>query len=245
MTGVRAGRVRFVTFDVGGTLIHPYPSLGIVYAEVLNRRGFTSLPEEVGRAFEEVWEETALGVPSNQERFRLSPGGERGYWERLLVLTVKKLGGAEPPAGAAEELFERFGHRDTWRVFPDVLETLETLTVRAFPMGIVSNWDSRLPGLLRELGIRRYFGPILVSALEGYQKPDPRIFRLAAQRAETEVEAMLHVGDHLREDIEGARQAGCLAMRVERDGPGGGVGLDQVLEWIGEERSTPRGMAST
>jgi len=44
------------------------------------------------------------------------------------------------------------------------------------------------------MGIRHYFGPIVISALEGYEKPDPRIFRLAASRAGVELEAMLHVG---------------------------------------------------
>jgi putative hydrolase of the HAD superfamily len=220
--------VRLVTFDVGGTLIHPYPSVGAVYAEVLTRRGFPAEPTATEAAFEDAWECAARRVPANRERYGWSPDGERGYWRTLLAMTVERLGGAAPPPGAAEELFERFGHRETWRVFPEVPGALEALASRGVPMAILSNWDSRLPALLRELGIRHHFGPILVSALEGYEKPDPRIFRLAADRAGVAPEEMLHVGDRDREDLEGARSAGCQGLKIRRNGGGAGEGISAV-----------------
>ena len=167
-------------------------------------------------------------MPPSRERYSWSPEGERGYWRRLLAATVRRLGGSEPPAGAAEELFERFGHRETWRVYPDVANTLSTLASRGIPMAVLSNWDSRLPALLRELGIRHYFGPILVSALEGYEKPDPRIFHLAAERAGVAPWQVLHAGDRDLEDLEGARRSGCLGVKIDRNG-GRGEGLSAVL----------------
>ena len=223
--------VRLITFDVGGTLIHPHPSVGAIYAEVLSRRGFPAGPDSTERAFEEAWDEAARRVPPSRERYSWSPEGERGYWRGLLAETVRRLGGGEPPAGAAEELFERFGHRETWRVYPDVAGTLSFLASRGIPMAVLSNWDSRLPALLRELGIRHYFGSILVSALEGYEKPDPRIFQLAAERAGVAPAQVLHAGDRDLEDLEGARRSGCLAVRIERNGTGG-EGLSAVLRLL-------------
>jgi putative hydrolase of the HAD superfamily len=98
-------------------------------------------------------------------------------------------------------------------------------------MAVLSNWDSRLPTLLRELEIRHYFGPILISALEGYEKPDARIFHMAADRAGVTPEQMLHVGDREREDLEGARRAGCMGLKIERNGHGG-EGLAAVRRWL-------------
>ncbi len=233
-----AGEVRLITFDVGGTLIHPHPSVGGVYAEVLTRRGFPADPEATERAFEEAWDQAARSVPPDRERYGWSPHGERGYWRNLLAMTVRRLGGNHPPPGAAEELFERFGHRETWRIYPDVTGTLGSLASRGLPMGVLSNWDSRLPTLLRELGIRHYFGPILISALEGYEKPDPRFFHLAARRTGLEPAQILHVGDRELEDREGARRAGCRGLKIERNG-NGGEGVAAVLHLLagGPERS--------
>jgi putative hydrolase of the HAD superfamily len=223
-----SGRVRLVTFDVGGTLIRPFPSVGAIYSEVLTRRGFAADPERTESAFEEAWDEAARIVPPDRERYSWSPEGERGYWRRLLTGTVTRLGGTEPPPGAAEELFERFGHRETWRLYPEVRDALERIAAQGITMAVVSNWDSRLPALLRELGIRHYFGPILVSALEGYEKPDPRIFHLAAERARVAPCEMLHAGDRELEDLEGARRAGCQGVKIERNG-GGEEGISAVL----------------
>ena len=85
------GTVRLVTFDVGGTLIHPCPSVGAVYSEVLSRRGFPAEPEATERAFEEAWDLSARQVPPSRERYSWSPQGERGYWRRLLSATVRRL----------------------------------------------------------------------------------------------------------------------------------------------------------
>ena len=232
--------IRLVTFDVGGTLIHPDPSVGTVYAEVLSRRGFACAAEEVDRAFEASWEVAARQIPPFSERYSRTAHGERGYWRDLLRDTVSRLGGGEPPAGAADELFERFARADTWRIYPDVMPTLEELCGRRVPMAVVSNWDSRLPGLLRDLGLRRYFGPLLVSALEACEKPDSRIFHRAAERAGVLPREVLHVGDRDREDLEGALQAGCLALKVEREG-GGGIGLEAVLRRLEENGSLANG----
>lgn len=224
-------RIRLVSFDVGGTLIHPHPSVGSVYAEVLSRRGFPCGAEEVDSAFEASWEEAAREVLPGRERYIASERGERGYWRDLLERTVRRLGGASPPPGAAEELFEKFGHRATWRIFPEVVPTLEAIAGRGIPMAVISNWDSRLTGLLEELDLRRYFATLLVSALEGCEKPDPRLFHRAAERNSLRPGEILHVGDRRREDVEGARNAGCQALLVSRNGRDG-PGIGAVLQLL-------------
>src|ERR1039457_5439811 len=45
-----------VTFDVGGTLIEPWPSVGHVYAEVAARHGVKNvLPELLNERFKAAW----------------------------------------------------------------------------------------------------------------------------------------------------------------------------------------------
>jgi len=52
----------------------------------------------------------------------------------------------------------------------------------------------------------------VASAASGVAKPDPRLFRLAAELLGAPTTAVLHVGDDLESDVHGARAAGCHAM---------------------------------
>ncbi|HEU5182658.1 MAG TPA: HAD-IA family hydrolase [Candidatus Polarisedimenticolia bacterium] len=231
MSGAGRECIRLISFDVGGTLIHPDPPVGAVYAEVLTRRGLPCREAEVERAFEESWEAASGGVAEAEERYSRAPHGERGYWRDLLSDTVRRLGGSLVPPGAADELFERFAHAECWKVYPEVFDTLAALKRRGLEMAVVSNWDSRLPALLRELGLRRHFGPLIVSAIEGAEKPDARLFRLAADRAGVRPAEVLHVGDRLREDVQGAFGAGFAGLAIDRSAAGGEA-LDKVLDWL-------------
>jgi putative hydrolase of the HAD superfamily len=227
MSARNGDAIRLISFDVGGTLIHAHPSVGAIYAKVLTRRGFRCDAPDVEGAFEASWDAAAGRVPHAAERYRRSPGGERGFWRELLADTVRRLGGCTPPAGAAEELFESFSSAACWKAYPEVFDTLEALERRGVKLAVVSNWDSRLPALLRELGLRRYFGPLLVSALELLEKPDPRIFRLAAARGGVRPGEVLHVGDRQREDVQGAQSAGLVGLRIDRSAPVG-----EGLDWL-------------
>src|SRR5947209_8770968 len=52
-----ARQIRAVTFDVGGTLIRPWPSVGHVYAEVAARHGFEDLSAAIlNRQFAAAWQ---------------------------------------------------------------------------------------------------------------------------------------------------------------------------------------------
>src|SRR5581483_2268722 len=52
----RLSHIQAVTFDVGGTLIKPWPSVGHVYAEVAARHGVKRLqPEALDRQFAAAW----------------------------------------------------------------------------------------------------------------------------------------------------------------------------------------------
>lgn len=228
--------VRLVTFDVGGTLLRANPSVGAIYTEVLARRGFPCEAGDVERAFEAAWERMDA-LSSSVERYGPLPEGERRYWREMLRATVQHLGGDEPPEGAADELFDRFGRPESWKVFPEVPAILAEVSRRRLSMAVVSNWDSRLPALLRELGLRSFFGPILVSALESCEKPDPGIFLAAARRAGVSPEEAIHVGDQEREDLDGARGAGFQALKIERT-EDGSPGLHAIIDWL--DRQTPQ-----
>jgi putative hydrolase of the HAD superfamily len=123
-----------------------------------------------------------------------------------------------PDAGG--ELTETFvraiGSRETWAVFPDVIEVLRELRARGLVLGVVSNAASDLPAFLAGLGLASFFDVILASAAEGRKKPDRRLFQRALDRAGVAPTAALHVGDLAFEDVLGARNVGVRAALIHR-----------------------------
>jgi putative hydrolase of the HAD superfamily len=57
-----------------------------------------------------------------------------------------------------------------------------------------------------------------MSSVIGAHKPDERIFAAAGEKLGVPRANILHIGDSLREDVEGARQAGINALRIRRSG---------------------------
>jgi len=212
--------IQAVTFDVTHTLIHT-PHLGEIYAEVLRRHRVDVDPPAARRLVGEVWQEFACSADPGLDRFAAHPEGERGWWRRFLERMCEHLEASVPSRFAASELFHRFGTAAAWEVYPEVPTVLETLAAQGVRLGVVSNWDHRLPALLEELDLARFFGTITYSQQAGVEKPDSRIFLQALDELGVEPTAAVHVGDGQLEDVEGAVAAGLNALLLVRQGTGG------------------------
>ncbi|MBQ7088934.1 MAG: bifunctional riboflavin kinase/FAD synthetase [Clostridia bacterium] len=101
---------------------------------------------------------------------------------------------------------------------PDVYDTLTALRQRGYLVGIITNGT---PGTQCKkidcCNLRLYADLVVLAGDEGIQKPDPRIFRIAAARLGVSPSACLFVGDHPINDLEGARAAGFRPVRKEGD----------------------------
>ena len=213
--------VEAVLLDAGNTLIRVRGSVGEGYAAVARRHGLPADGEALDRAFRQAFRERRSGFLSGVSRPH-SPDRERAWWEALVREVLRRCGldGMARRRFAAffDDLYETFARPDPWEVFPDALECLRALEARGIPVGVVSNWDSRLRDVLEGLGLAGRFRFVLVSAEFGAEKPDPGIFLEAARRMGIEPRACVHVGDLYREDVLGARAAGLRAVLLDRDG---------------------------
>ncbi len=150
--------------------------------------------------------------------------------------------GAPPPSRfAASELYHRFATAEAWEVYPEVPGVLARLRRDGLKLGVISNWDQRLPGVLGHLGLADFFDTIVSSSRAGAEKPDARIFHLAlAEMSELGVEpaTALHVGDGRLEDVEGAVAAGMLALHLTRTSGGGDLrDLASLPDLVAAERA--------
>lgn len=101
---------------------------------------------------------------------------------------------------------------------PDVFDTLTALRQRGYLVGIITNGSARTQSLkINHSGLRAYTDLVVLAGEEDIQKPDIRIFRLAAARLGVPPTACMFVGDHPENDLEGARAAGFIPVRKEGD----------------------------
>lgn len=195
-------RVRAVFFDVGGTLLRPWPSVGALYAAAARRHGVSGTAEQMERAFRESW--AALKRPGLTV-------SSKDWWRELVFRTL-----GQENEDCFAELFDLFSRARAWQVFPDVEETLREARARGLHVGVISNWDERLHPLLQEAGLASWFDSVTISCEVGAEKPDATIFRAALHAAKVSAGEALHVGDSYDEDVRGAEAVGMRAVLINR-----------------------------
>lgn len=189
--------LRLVLFDAANTLIHK-PALWERWREVLARHGLEVAPERLRREHRLLSEETDAPDVTGPE-----------FYARFNASLLDRLG---LPPHLAGELYGAC-RQLPWESFPDVpaLQKLST------PLGVLSNFNARLPELLAEL-LPVAFQKVWVSAKLGLRKPDPRAFRHVLEELGARPEEVLFVGDSPRLDYWPARELGLQARLIDREG---------------------------
>src|SRR3954452_20692596 len=100
--------IKAVTFDVGGTLIEPRPSVGHIYAEVAEGYGLHSAPDELNQRFRAAWRAKRNLRPSRAQSAAI----------------VRATCGPDACDTFFPELYERCASAKVWRVFDDVRPAL-------------------------------------------------------------------------------------------------------------------------
>ena len=98
-------------------------------------------------------------------------------------------------------------------LFDDVIPTLDKLQGR-YMMGLLSNGNT----YPERCGLEGYFQFVVFAQEHGIQKPDPRLFEIAIERAGCTERQLLHVGDSFQNDVIGAKQAGIKSVWLNRQG---------------------------
>ena len=209
-------KFKAVFFDVGGTMIRVHPSVGDVYATHARDFGFSGTPDELNEGFRSQWKKMG-GIESlgNQS----GPEVEEKFWKDLVFEVFQPLGGLKRFDEYFELIFEVFRDGSNWKIHEDVIESriFEKLKARGIILGVISNWDSRLTSTLENLKLADHFKFILPSAVVGSAKPDNKIFEEALRLSGVKPHEACHIGDEVKTDIAGARNAGIHGILLDRD----------------------------
>ncbi len=128
--------------------------------------------------------------------------------------TLKDIG--KPDDALASHLNEVYlKHRfEDIELFDDVLPTLQKLQGK-YTLGLLSNGNS----YPERCGLEGIFQFVVFSQDYGVEKPDPKFFQIAVEKAGCTKEHLLNVGDSLKNDVIGATNAGIKCVWLNRNLP--------------------------
>jgi len=206
-----------IFLDAVGTLFGVKEGVGYAYSAIAAKHGVQSDRSLLDNAFMEVFRSSPPLAFPDLELDEI-PDAEYQWWQEVALRTFAKTGDLGRFADFGSffcELYAYFATPEPWFVYEDTVPALEKWRSQGIELGIISNFDSRLYPLLRELGIADFFSSVTISSEAGAAKPDPQIFRYALSKHPTAVTA-LHIGDSYTEDYQGAIAAGLPAIWLNR-----------------------------
>jgi putative hydrolase of the HAD superfamily len=208
---------RAIFFDAAGTLFEAAHPVGETYCALAKAYGKEVSPAEIRSRFRTCFASSSPlafpGVATEQIETL-----ERHWWKDLVRRIFEPYGRFLAFDDYFDELFLYFSKPEAWTLYRETMETLEALKARSLILTVVSNFDSRLLGILSGLGIAPYFDSVVISSRTGYAKPAPEIFQRALRFHRLDPGEALHVGDTLESDVAGAVRAGLKAILVDRSG---------------------------
>ncbi len=212
--------IKAVFLDAGFTLIHPQPVSHQV-AEIAARHGITADPALMSAARHQVNDFFRTALQADADIWA-SEAKVRKFWDGYYTLLLEH-GTDDLPADkvalALEAIYELYNTHLGWQLYPEVMDTLDTLKRRGYLIGIISDWGTRLAGrIMGPLGVAAHCDFIIASAAVGLSKPSAALFNLALGRAEVKPEQAIMVGDNYLSDVLGARGAGIEGILLDRWG---------------------------
>lgn len=204
--------IRAVLFDVHDTLIDKGGVEGIESAKkaaagVLQKK----YPQIDYHAYEQAWKSSMVKAIKLQQEDR-EIGFKEWYSDIFLNLGITQFEDA-----LIDEVSRAFmdGFKLYTTILPGAREMLDYLTRSGYRLAVVSNSlgpNTRID--LETTGLTDYFEQIVISSDVGWRKPHPEIFRRTLELLAVQPSEALYVGDNIREDIKGAKDAGLKPVLV-------------------------------
>ena len=214
-----ADEVRAVLFDLGNTLMCiDHARLAAALVEAGHAADEAGMRHAEMRARPRV--DAVLATSARREG--------REIVEMCARLFFSELDGRAPPRASTAAFLGVWP--SLWRSVPgDARPTLDALRGRGYRLAVVSNTpDGAALARLTAAGLADAFDFVVDSHEVGVEKPDPRIFAIAAHRLALPAASCVHVGDLLSVDVAGARAAGMHAVLVDPMEVWGEVGAPRI-----------------
>lgn len=207
--------------DAVGTLVIPSQPMAQIYRQIGEKYGVDYSEDEILKRYRWAYEQ-----PWGRSRLRYVNDG-RPFWQHIVSSST-----GCSDSQYFEELYNYYSTEKAWHLCdPDAERVFQALRAAGVKLAVVSNFDTRLRPVLRALNCDHWFDAVAVSAEVEAEKPNPTIFLKACELLGVTPEDAVHVGDDRRNDIWGARDAGCDAWLWGSDV----ISFKEVAQRIGVE----------
>lgn len=210
---------KLILLDAVGTLFGVRNSVGEIYGKIAKQWGVDVPAKPLNRAFFDAFSAAPPMAFPDADRNEI-PRLEFEWWLDVAARSFKAVNAFDQFANFSEffvDLYEEFTTAKPWFVYADVIPTLKKWRDRNIELAVLSNFDSRLYPVLEALKLDPYFSSLTISTEVGAAKPDPKIFAIALKKYNFSPSEILHIGDSLKADYEGATAAGIPAIWLDRD----------------------------
>jgi putative hydrolase of the HAD superfamily len=151
----------------------------------------------------------------------------------FLTAVAERTGYDVDPAAFLKDYNRRLG--GSYRLTAEARWALDEARRRGWSLAVVTNGPT---GVQRRkivaAGLDRLADAVCISQEVGARKPDPLIFRTAAERAATTLDGAWMIGDNLDADIAGARAVAVRSVWIKRD-----------YDWLTYESDTEPDLVAT
>lgn len=205
-------------FDLYGTLVDIHTEEDALVWEktalYLGYYGAHYAPEELKNAFEAEVAARKGKAGQSYECFPDIP------FHQVMADLFRRKGVAENADALgvqAAQLF-RISSTEYIRLYPHVLESLDTLRKKGYRLWLLSNAQEVFTRYeLRHLGLLDAFDGIYISSSHGFRKPDVRFFRALLEEQHLDPKACLMIGNDRDTDMAGAEAAGLATFYMHTE----------------------------
>jgi HAD superfamily hydrolase (TIGR01662 family) len=226
-------RIQGVVFDYGSTLICFHsefekvrPSAHRAMVDALHAEDIPVDAESFPRMFHA---DLAENETRRDREHREIPTIE------ILAGAMRRAGWPDAPRAALARVMRRYyaEYERHWHLFPETHAVLRELRGRGLRLAMLTNAADadNIHHMLEQHALAEFFHPLVISAVAGYRKPEPRLFHGILDIWKVPAQSVVMVGDQLGMDILGAHGAGMRSswLRTEADAPSNRIHLGKIF----------------
>jgi REG-2-like HAD superfamily hydrolase len=207
--------IKAVFFDFFNTLAYYQPPREQAYIDICREHGIKLEEKALTKSLplaDQFWRDENRHSPIDsktaEEKF--------SFWIEYVIRAVQGAG-ADISRDIAHEILSTMQQaKYEFRAYPDVIDTLKMLKEHKLTLGLISNVGKDLQKTFNDLGLQPYLDYYITSHEVGCDKPQPRIFQAALQKAKVKPNEAIYIGDQYELDIIGAHGVGMKAILIDR-----------------------------